>query len=472
MGTRWLLWLLFLGGIPLGFWVEEPLLRSAVHITSAIALYTSFYAKERYELYAILYLLSMGGVFLFVHGESLIWIFAGWELVSVAAWGLIVWGRGLRARALEVGLITFLINRLGDVFWLAALFGEGHYPEGFLIGGAIKAGLFPFSFWLVQAMYAPAPVSALLHSALLVSLGVYWLLRYPGWGEGLPTEVMRDVGWVSGLLAAIGAIGSRRPKVTLAWTTAAHLALILSEWPDEAMMRTLLLRHSYLKAALFLLIGVAQKTGYFSPIVGSLAIAATFLLGMGGIGSSTGAMIAEGITAVALGRMFRHVGFGRPEYTIRYLVLIGAVCLLGSFYFMEGLMGSMRIMNAWVGLAIGFGYIFPWRYAWSWRFDKDVAEAFYGLYESWIRLSFFIDRLDFYISKIVDFISYAFLLLASWVARLELFLIRVGWPYIAYNSRRALAWLVQYEQPLLYRQALRWGFLVALMGGFLWRYLH
>lgn len=88
---------------------------------------------------------------------------------------------------------TFLINRLGDGFFLISLvyfFFQGHFSFyvidyvimlvrlGLVVAFYTKSAHFPFRRWLPDAMAAPTPVSALVHSSTLVTAGLYMLFRF------------------------------------------------------------------------------------------------------------------------------------------------------------------------------------------------------------------------------------------------------------------------------------------------------
>ncbi|RMF52130.1 MAG: hypothetical protein D6750_02625, partial [Bacteroidetes bacterium] len=259
MRAKWGLLIPFLAGVGAFVWAEPLLLQAAGLITAAIAGYSAFYFSQRYGLLAGLYSLALVGVGVFCLSPGIVGVFAGWELVSVAAWGLIGGARGISARSLNIAALAFLVNRLGDVFWLASAYAGGRFPAGWVVAAMVKAGMFPFTFWLVQAMYAPAPVSALLHSALLVALGVYLPLRQPPLEGvvGLSQNGYQALGWGSAAVSALGAFLSRSPKGLLAWSTATHLALLLAEWPTPNHIEKPLVVHSFLKAALFLTLGLA-----------------------------------------------------------------------------------------------------------------------------------------------------------------------------------------------------------------------
>jgi NADH-quinone oxidoreductase subunit L len=134
-----------------------------------------------------------------------------------------------------------------------------------------KAALLPLSFWLPDAMVAPAPVSALLHSATLVAAGpllvsnVFFgpmMLPIDAYGElHINVAALYLATLLGGLTMLIGAICAAcqtQPKKLLAWSTVSQLGLCVlgsGALASEAA-RFLLLSHAWYKAALFLAVGI------------------------------------------------------------------------------------------------------------------------------------------------------------------------------------------------------------------------
>jgi multicomponent Na+:H+ antiporter subunit A len=138
-----------------------------------------------------------------------------------------------------------------------------------LLGAFTKSAQFPFHFWLPNAMSAPTPVSAYLHSATMVKLGVYLVARLdPGFGDWALWQVLLQV--VGSLTAAWGmllALRERDLKRILAWSTVATLGtlvmLVGMDGPGATVaVGALLLAHALYKAPLFFVAGnVDHGTG-------------------------------------------------------------------------------------------------------------------------------------------------------------------------------------------------------------------
>lgn len=134
-----------------------------------------------------------------------------------------------------------------------------------------KAALLPLSFWLPDAMVAPAPVSALLHSATLVAAGPLLasqilfgrtIMSVDAYGQvhlnDLALACAVAIGGLTLLIGAACACFQRQPKRLLAWSTVSQLGLCILGSGVLAVeaARFQLLSHAWFKAALFLGVGI------------------------------------------------------------------------------------------------------------------------------------------------------------------------------------------------------------------------
>jgi NADH-quinone oxidoreductase subunit L len=251
-----------------------------------------FMERERdYSLFFCYMNLFVGAMLVLVLGDSLLSLYLGWEGVGLCSYLLIgFWyrdrGNGAAARK------AFIVARIGDtalavgifVIWRGAgtldiqgamdafAIGTGAQATAaiaavLLLAGAVaKSAQIPLHTWLPDAMAGPAPVSALIHAATMVTAGVYLIARTQVL-FGLTPGVMwliAAIGIVTALLAALSALAQRDVKRVLAYSTMSQigfmfLALGLGAW-GAAIFH--LMTHAFFKALLFLSAGmVIQATG-------------------------------------------------------------------------------------------------------------------------------------------------------------------------------------------------------------------
>lgn len=146
-------------------------------------------------------------------------------------------------------------------------------PVGLLaFAGITKAAQMPFNSWLLGAMVAPTPTSALLHSSTMVKAGVFLILKLApclGWGNAEYGMVnyagimVMAVGGITFLLASFAAISQSNAKRVLAYSTIANLGLIVvcggigttaAVWAGIM----LIIFHAVTKSLLFLCVGTAE----------------------------------------------------------------------------------------------------------------------------------------------------------------------------------------------------------------------
>src|SRR5690606_13684015 len=117
-------------------------------------------------------------------------------LLITAGGGLALFGGILLiGRELDTFALSELVQRSAELLasrWLTPI------VVLLLVGAFTKSAQFPFHFWLSQAMAAPTPASAYLHSATMVKLGVYLLSRFDA--------VLRDVPWYGNTLVIFGSV--------------------------------------------------------------------------------------------------------------------------------------------------------------------------------------------------------------------------------------------------------------------------
>jgi NADH:ubiquinone oxidoreductase subunit 5 (subunit L)/multisubunit Na+/H+ antiporter MnhA subunit len=264
-------------------------------IGTLICIYAQHYLHEhepraRFFSYLLLFEGAMLGVVL---SSNLIALVVFWELTSIASFLLIgFWHDQERARygaykalmittigglALLAGVILIYIAM--GTFDLRELFSRVEELRGhklftpilslFLVGAFAKSAQFPFHFWLPDAMQAPTPVSAYLHSATMVKAGVFLLGRTQPLFRGTPEWfwIVSVVGVATMLLGAYAAVRKIDLKELLAYSTISQLGLITLLYGFGTELATVaatfhILNHAAFKAGLFLVIGIVDhETG-------------------------------------------------------------------------------------------------------------------------------------------------------------------------------------------------------------------
>ncbi|HBF31154.1 putative monovalent cation/H+ antiporter subunit A [Rhizobium sp.] len=258
-------------------------------IGTLIILYSGGYMKGypqqgRFISFVFLFMGSMLGV---VVSDSFLMLFIYWELTSITSFLLIGFDHereAARRAALQALVITgggglallaglILLWNISGVTQLSLLLHTDHivaqspfYLAALLLvlGGAFtKSAQFPFHIWLPNAMEAPTPVSAYLHSATMVKAGIYLLMRLQPVLGGTPAwEILLPFfGGVTLIVGAVIAVRQTDLKQMLAYTTVASLGLLVmltGFGSTHALTAAVLylIAHSLFKGGLFMVAGI------------------------------------------------------------------------------------------------------------------------------------------------------------------------------------------------------------------------
>ena len=272
----------FMAGAELGLGVDglAAMVLPAVAVVSALVLLGSTGTPAlRTARFHGLMLLFVAAVLMTVVATTLPTLLMSWEVMGATSFALI----GYHWREQETvssGTTAFLTTRGADLGLYvaagAALAGgaglelnslphaSGGWRDvvaaGLLVAGLGKAAQLPFSFWLSRAMHGPSAVSALLHSAAMVAMGGYLLLRVAptlaatGWAD----MAAAWVGAATAVLLGLVALAQSDLKQLLAASTAAQLGFVVLAAGVGATAggATHLVAHAAVKAGLFLAAGI------------------------------------------------------------------------------------------------------------------------------------------------------------------------------------------------------------------------
>ncbi len=260
-----------------------------------IFLYTGRYLADdtrsrRLVVMLLFFMMAMLGA---VTADDVIVLFIFWELTSLTSFFLVGYDHE-KAEARKAALQALMVTAGGGLALLAGLLmlvvdagttslsgiiaarevllGSSTSTAAMLLillGCFTKSAQLPFHFWLPSAMAAPTPVSAYLHSATMVKLGIYVMARFSPLYAEVPLwhGLLTCFGLATALVATIMALRATDLKRILAYTTVAALGiltLMLGIGTPMAMVAaiTFLLVHAFYKAGLFLIAGILDhETG-------------------------------------------------------------------------------------------------------------------------------------------------------------------------------------------------------------------
>lgn len=320
-----------------------------------VLFYAIFYLERdeahqgRFYCYLVLFMGAMLGT---VFANHLVLLFVFWELTGIASFLLIGFlheEEGSRTGARQALLVTggtglamfagvVLLQGTVGTASLAELLTRGlpwaeHHAVLtvammlLLVGAFGKSAQFPFHFWLANAMSAPTPVSAYLHSATMVKLGVFLVARvYPLFvGHEWWMPLLTILAFATMSMGALFALLSHDLKAILAFSTVSQLGFLIGYYglgPAGGVEYDHLhvLNHVFYKGGLFMIVGiVAHAAGIRDirelgglwrrmPLLG----VTTFLAAatMAGLPGTTGFLSKEMMLAEIFGAMTAHGGLG------------------------------------------------------------------------------------------------------------------------------------------------------------------
>jgi multicomponent Na+:H+ antiporter subunit A len=264
-------------------------------IGTLVVIYAGGYLKgdahlNRFYAWLLTFMASMLGVVL---ADNLILLYVFWELTTLSSFLLIGYEserEEARAAALQALLVTgagglallgglVLLGQAAGTYQLSAVVAQAeavrasglYYPILILVllGAFAKSAQFPFHFWLPNAMEAPTPVSAYLHSATMVKAGIYLMARMSPvlGGTDAWTYAVAITGGVTMVVGAYLALTQTDLKRLLAYSTIGALGMLtfligLGEPLALEAAMVLLVAHGLYKGAMFLVAGaVDHETG-------------------------------------------------------------------------------------------------------------------------------------------------------------------------------------------------------------------
>ena len=325
-----------------------------------VALYARYYLSphDPAPRFFSFFLVFMGSMLGIVLSGNLIQLVVFWEMTSLASFMLIAyWRHRLDARrGARMALIitaggglcllagVLMLGRITGSYDLDQVLASGdlvraHPWYGAIVmlialGALTKSAQFPFHIWLPNAMAAPTPVSAYLHSATMVKAGVFLLARL--WPVLAGTDewfwIIGGAGLCSLILGAYAATFQQDMKGVLAYSTISHLGLItllLGMNSALALVAAVfhMINHATFKASLFMAAGIVdhetgtRDMGRLSGLYRSMPITAT--LAMVAAASMAGVPLLNGFISKEM--FFAETVFISGDWVARFALPAAAV---------------------------------------------------------------------------------------------------------------------------------------------------
>jgi NADH-quinone oxidoreductase subunit L len=374
----------------------------------------------RYFSYLNLFLFFMS--VLVLAGNALM-MFIGWEGVGLASY-LLIGFYFQKKSAADAGKKAFIVNRIGDVgfliamFLLVANFGTLTFTEiatkldqdpgwtggvvtviglCLLLGAAGKSAQLPLYIWLPDAMEGPTPVSALIHAATMVTAGVYMIARMHVLFNHSPFAlgVVALVGAATALFAATIGVAQNDIKRVLAYSTISQLGYMFMACGVAAYSAAIfhLLTHAFFKALLFLAAGAVihslggeqdlrKMGGLWKKLPVTFAVTTVGVLAIAGFPPFAGFFSKDAILYAAFlqgpnGRLLWVVGVVTALLTSFYMFRLWYMAFMGkprsdeahlheSPWSMRGpllILALLSIGGGWLGIERAGGWLNMERFA-------------------------------------------------------------------------------------------------------------
>lgn len=354
-----------------------------------VILYSIYYLsrqKEALQNFYIYLLLFIGSMLGLVFADNIFVLYVFWEITSISSFLLIAyWFEREKSRsgAQKSLIITIfggfsmlsgfiLLSLITDTHSILEMISKAGMIQShslflpamllILLGAFTKSAQFPFSIWLPDAMEAPTPVSAYLHSATMVKAGIYLVARCTTIFGGVPEWFwfVLSAGLVTLLYGSINAVRQTDLKALLAYSTVSQLGLIMSllglgsaalyfDVAEEGAVYAIaifaaifhLVNHAAFKGCLFMVVGIIDLemgTRDIKKIGGLLHwMPVSFLLAL------TGSLAMAGLPPFS--------GFLSKE--LFFTAFLNASKM--SIFHMET-WGNILVIMAWVASVITFVY--------------------------------------------------------------------------------------------------------------------
>nr|AHA52590.1 NADH dehydrogenase subunit 5 [Sigalphus bicolor] len=246
-------------------------------ISSMVLIYSLNYMMNekfilRFLMIIMIFIFSM--IFMII-SPNLLSVLLGWDGLGLSSYCLIIYYQSFKS--MNSGMITILMNRIGDIFliisaglimkygsWNLMLFKNlNMFINFFLMFIFItKSAQIPFSTWLPLAMAAPTPVSSLVHSSTLVTAGIYLMIRFMNLMNDNFLWILMILSMMTLIMSGTTALFEYDLKKIIAFSTLSQLSLMFLTLSLKLKILCFfhLINHAMFKSLIFLCCGILIHT--------------------------------------------------------------------------------------------------------------------------------------------------------------------------------------------------------------------
>nr|YP_004841755.1 NADH dehydrogenase subunit 5 [Sinentomon erythranum]ADN32962.1 NADH dehydrogenase subunit 5 [Sinentomon erythranum] len=253
-------------------WTSTMFSSTVMFITSMILLYSNYYMKEDPNMKRFKYILTMFSMsmIMLIMTPNMFSLLLGWDMLGITSFCLVAYYQNWKS--FNSSMITILMNRMGDAMLMITvsyimmkskmnmslnkMMNPNMITTLITLAAFMKSAQIPFSAWLPEAMAAPTPVSALVHSSTLVTAGVYLMIRfYPNQTE--MKMMIMNISLMTMIMSSISACLEMDMKKIIALSTLSQLSyMMLNLNMNKTLTTTHMMTHAMFKSLLFMSAGV------------------------------------------------------------------------------------------------------------------------------------------------------------------------------------------------------------------------
>nr|ALR69398.1 NADH dehydrogenase subunit 5 [Bemisia tabaci] len=211
-------------------------------VTTSIMIYSQFYIQKKKVMFLKILIMFMASMVMLILSPNMVTLIMGWEGLGMTSFSLIMFYQN--KKSVMSSMYTMMMNRVGDITLMVAMMILMNYSSWMFLSMEYlssstswvtlmtvsmfsKSAQVPFSSWLTEAMAAPTPVSALVHSSTLVTAGIYLMIRFKSvmMESGMNTVVL-TVAMITLSMASMNSLLEMDMKKLVALSTLSQISIM------------------------------------------------------------------------------------------------------------------------------------------------------------------------------------------------------------------------------------------------------